>query len=60
MLKKAVEGTVSRNLGDIKELFNQKNIQAESIKDGNKIVIKTNVKEDEKKIKETIRLNILH
>ena len=53
--EKAVEGTVSRNLGDIKELFNQKNIQAESIiKEGNKIVIKTNVKEDEKKIKETI------
>lgn len=53
--EKAVESTVNRNLGDIKELFGQKNIQAESIiKEGNKIVIMTKGKEDEDKVRKTI------
>ena len=52
--EKAVESTVSRNLGDIKELLVQKNIQAEAVKEGNKIVIKTKGKEDEDKVRKTI------
>ncbi|MEK6657087.1 MAG: protein translocase subunit SecD [Nitrospirota bacterium] len=52
--EKAVESTVSRNLGDIKELLVQKNIQAEAVKDGNKIVIKTKGKEDEDNVRKTI------
>ncbi len=53
--EKAVESSVSRNLGDIKELFSQKDIQTESIiKEGNKIVIKTKGKDDEEKVRKSI------